>query len=51
MDRNTLAANQRLGNPTVQEWCDQVEHTVNVLSSQPMNSIFFASLQDGSYLS
>ena len=24
MDRNTLAANRRLGNPTVQEWCDQV---------------------------
>lgn len=24
MDRNTLAANNRLNNPTVQEWCDQV---------------------------
>ena len=24
MDRNTLAANHRLNNPTVQEWCDQV---------------------------
>ena len=24
MDRNTLAANRRLDNPTVQEWCDQV---------------------------
>ena len=24
-DRNTIAANRRLGNPTLTEWCDQVQ--------------------------